>query len=266
MKKIGEGRTAEVYIKDDKAIKLFYDWYKQPYIDKEENISNIAATLCDLAPKCFGQVTINKRTGLVLEYISGKLLKDQFSSNIFSIKKMIIIMGQSHRKITSKNSNELPSFESKYLKLITNSERITDSDKSIIIRFLKDQINNQICHGDYHPENIIIDEKQQFRVIDWTNAFAGNHLFDVARSYYLITNGVSVIKQPVYIRIATFYIRLFAGKWYLKGYFNKEKIPSDFKKWVFIVKLLRWYEGIVEEEKLLNKVVSRTNIKKLFTR
>jgi len=43
-----------------------------------------------------------------------------------------------------------------------------------------------LCHGDYHPGNIIITKRGPV-VIDWMNACAGNPWADVARSSLILT-------------------------------------------------------------------------------
>ena len=43
----------------------------------------------------------------------------------------------------------------------------------------------QVCHGDYHPSNILITPEGKPFVLDWSHATQGNASADVARTYLL---------------------------------------------------------------------------------
>lgn len=49
----------------------------------------------------------------------------------------------------------------------------------------KDRVLNEqpaLCHADFHPLNILVDEQNSLVVIDWTEAALGDRHFDVART------------------------------------------------------------------------------------
>jgi len=48
---------------------------------------------------------------------------------------------------------------------------------------------NHICHGDYHPGNIWVDEEGRLKIIDLMNICHGPKEYDIARTYFLITEG-----------------------------------------------------------------------------
>jgi aminoglycoside phosphotransferase (APT) family kinase protein len=66
---------------------------------------------------------------------------------------------------------------------------------------------NSLCHGDFHPQNILYDGNKYW-IIDWVDATSGNPLADACRTYLLFKQGL-----PYY---AEAYLRLFCKETDLK--------------------------------------------------
>ena len=70
------------------------------------------------------------------------------------------------------------------------SKKIADSDFDATLRYdLYARLENmpkhsKVCHGDFHPANIIIAEDKPY-IIDWAHASQGNASADIARTYLL---------------------------------------------------------------------------------
>ena len=45
--------------------------------------------------------------------------------------------------------------------------------------------HNKVCHGDFNPSNIIIDNEGNAHIIDWSHVTQGNGAADAARTYLL---------------------------------------------------------------------------------
>lgn len=62
------------------------------------------------------------------------------------------------------------------------------TDKDIIqkINLLDD--GDCFIHGDYHFGNVIVDETGKFVLIDMMNVCKGPALYDIAGTYYLLSN------------------------------------------------------------------------------
>jgi aminoglycoside phosphotransferase (APT) family kinase protein len=43
----------------------------------------------------------------------------------------------------------------------------------------------KVCHGDFHPSNVIVDKDGRLHVIDWSHATQGNGSADAARTFLL---------------------------------------------------------------------------------
>jgi len=69
--------------------------------------------------------------------------------------------------------------------------KISETDLDATTRYeLETRLNGmpnhtKVCHGDFNPSNIIIDESGTPYVIDWSHATQGNGSADAARTYLL---------------------------------------------------------------------------------
>ena len=60
--------------------------------------------------------------------------------------------------------------------------------------------NNQICHGDFNPSNIIIKPDGIPYVIDWAHVTQGNGAADAARTYLLFNLDGKKEEAEIYLR------------------------------------------------------------------
>ncbi len=82
MKKIGKGRTAEVYnYKNNKVLKLFYSSSNDKDIECEYLITKKISDITHLAPQVYNVVNIKNRVGIVYEKMKGETLSDYLSKN-----------------------------------------------------------------------------------------------------------------------------------------------------------------------------------------
>ena len=103
---------------------------------------------------------------------------------------------------------------------------------------------DRLCHGDYHPYNVLISPRGPV-VIDWNNAHIGNPLEDVARSA-LILEGVSVSQPSVRSSIERF------TEVYLDRYFQlRPGDPQQLEAWRPIVAAVRLADDISELQEWL---------------
>lgn len=67
--------------------------------------------------------------------------------------------------------------------------KISETDLDATTRYeLETRLNGmpnhtKVCHGDFNPSNVIIDESGTPYVIDWSHATQGNGSADAARTY-----------------------------------------------------------------------------------
>ena len=264
MKKIGAGRTAEVYdYKDDKVLKLFYSAFSTNIIEDEYLIAKNISTTTSLVPKVYDIVHTRNRTGIVYEKIKGEMLSDYLSGNIISTRKIIRKFVQTQRRISNINVENVPSHTNKLRQKITSSCLLSDSEKEIVLKYLSIINNNELCHGDYHPENVFVDQNHDFKVIDWANMFVSNKYLDIARTYYLIKSGKSLNGKTKLGSLIEWFGRQIIAKLYWEEVKAEEGRKEYFLPCLFIVIITRYDENIEQEKKRIYNYVRKNKEKML---
>jgi len=256
MKRIGIGRTAEVYYhKDNKVLKLFYSTVNDKDIEYEYLITKNISDMTGIAPKVYDVINVNNRMGIVYERINGQTLSEYLSRNLRNAHKIVHEFAQTQKIINNINSENIPNHTNKLKQRITNSSLLCDSEKEIILKYLKIINKNEICHGDYHPENIFVDENYNFRVIDWANMFVSNKYMDIARTYYLIKLGKSLNGKSRPEELVEWLGRQFITKLYWEKIKTEENRNKYFLPCLFIVILIRYDENIELEKKWIRNYI-----------
>ena len=262
MKKIGTGRTAEVYdYQDNKALKLFYSAFCTKTIEDEYLIAKNISTATSLVPKVYNIVHTRNRTGIVYEKVKGKMLSDYLSENIISTRKIIRKFAQTQKEISNINIENVPNHTNKLRQKITSSCLLSDSEKETVLKYLSIINNNELCHGDYHPENVFVDQNHNFRVIDWANMFVSNKYIDIARTYYLIKSGRTLNRKSIPGGLIEWLGRQFIAKLYWEEVKTGENREKYFLPCLFIVILIRYDENIEQEKKWIHNYVMKNKSK-----
>jgi tRNA A-37 threonylcarbamoyl transferase component Bud32 len=263
MKKIGVGRSAEVFIDNEgKALKLFFEWVKPAQIEYEADISQKIVNVYKEAPIFFGVINQEGKLGLQYELIQGEMLSDVMKRQPFRIVKLARELGEIHRRMHSSKVEGLATMRDVYGDRLLRYPNLINNLKDELIEFLERDINNSLCHGDFHPENVMVDTDERMWVVDWVNAYSGNPVSDVARTYYLLKKGTSPEKSSLLIRVFEVFTRHLIARAYLKSYFKAQKFPkAEFDKWLLIIQITRYSEGIKEEQAYLVKVITRAQRK-----
>ena len=184
MKLLGKGNTAEVFeYADGKVCKLFYEGYPREYVELEfQNAKDMYNSKIKI-PEPFQTVTVENRHGIIYEKIEGETLLNIMNADGENFEEYLEIFVKLHQDIVSwhtKNALSYKEYLTKMVKSKTTDYRIV-LDK---IKALPD--DDCILHGDFHPNNILINKDGEPIVIDFMNVCYGPALYDVARTYFLI--------------------------------------------------------------------------------
>ena len=264
MKKIGTGRTAEVFdYRDGKVLKLFHSAFSAKIIEDEYLIAKNISSTTSLVPKVYNIVHIRNRTGIVYEKIKGKMLSDYLSGNIINTRKIIRKFAQTQKRISNISVENLPNHTDKLRQRITISRLLSDPEKETVLKYLNIINNNEICHGDYHPENVFVDQNYDFKVIDWANMFVSNKYLDIARTYYLIKSGKSLNGKTKLGSLIEWFGRQIIAKFYWEEVKAGKGINEYFLPCLFIVIITRYDENIEQEKKWIYNYVMKNKEKML---
>ena len=198
---IGEGATAKIYRDENIAIKL----YKNSVItiiEEEARLQTYAMEAGLPVPAVHRVKKIDDtQIAFEMEYVDGKPLlheKMDREERLEKIRSLVELQCEVH----SKSANEFPKQRERLTWKIKQNKYIDEKVKDQLLRTLEelDTDTSQLCHGDFHPLNILFDGKKYW-VIDWVDATGGNPLADACRTY--------IIFQQFISRMATTYLRYF---------------------------------------------------------
>ncbi len=257
MKRIGFGRTAEFFeISNEKVVKLFYPEFSSEMAQNEYSINNSLAKKLPSIPKVYELVKIEDRNGIIFERIAGDTLSHYLLNNPLQIMRTVKRFASLHRKVNNVELENIGNNDQK--DKIKRSKILNETERDILISFLDKTKSNNLCHGDYHPENVMISENDSMRIIDWVTAFTGNPLLDIARTYYLLRYGQSPEKKSIIKHLLERIFKLIFSKRYLK----KRLISHDDKKlfpyFYFVIQVTRLEDNIlIENVKIEKKIMKK---------
>lgn len=185
-KVIGKGNTAIVYEwEDNKVLKLFHQGYPKEAVDREY-LNAMAIREMDFPkPKAYELYDKDGWTGIIYDRVMGDTLTD-WVLKTEDLRKCAMYMAELHKKIIRYQVNNVPDYKEFLRRNILNSPCDNTIRQQEVLKKL-DKLPNghNLCHGDYHPGNIILSDGQPV-VIDFVNICRGNYLYDVARTVFLI--------------------------------------------------------------------------------
>lgn len=87
---------------------------------------------------------------------------------------------------------------------IKSVHKLDESKKKNILQKLDSiTFDFRLCHGDFHPFNLILSKEEKVKVIDWVDASSGDIRADVFRTYLLYSqSSVELAEMYLHIYIA----------------------------------------------------------------
>ena len=191
---LGRGYVAEVFAYgEDRAIKLFFDEDGGEAAEREAHITAAAAEAGLPAPKIWETLTVNGRPGIVMERVEGPTMMrwgTTFPWRIYTGAKM---MARLHVEVHSKAGVDIPDLRDRLRGRIAESEVVEDDLKSAALERLESLPDGDyICHGDFHPDNLIMT-KTGPAIIDWEFGAKGVPEADIARTVVLVQSGIPLV-------------------------------------------------------------------------
>lgn len=170
MKVLGIGNTAEVYEYGvEKVCKLFKEGYPKEYVKLEFQNAQILNKLELSVPKVYEIIEMYNRTGIIYEKINGKSLMEAIFEGK-NTKMLFRIFIELQKKILKENSLDLLSYKDF---LIGSLKGKVCENHVLEEKILALPEGNSICHGDFHPGNIIFTPGNTAVIIDFMNVCRG---------------------------------------------------------------------------------------------
>ena len=238
-------RTEKVIYRDGKEIVKAFDSHvaKAKAFHEAWNHANIEETGL-YVPKI---KSVSKRDGkwaIISEYIEGETLRNRIRQDSENREKYLEMFVQLQIEVHHKQIDDL---ENLYDKV---SQKIMRTDLDATVRYdfyQKIQAmpkQNQLCHGDFLPSNIILSHDNHLYILDWSHASSGSREADVAKTY--ITIYLSNKEN---------------AKKYLSLYLKNSDIKlEDIQTWMPIMAASRLADNRDDNKEILLEVINGKNI------
>jgi len=251
------GRTAEIFsYEEGKVLKLFFPTIPLEWIESEIEISRYIQATELPVPKFFRTLELSDRYGIVYERIEGPSLLAELASKPWNVRRYAQLLASLHAKVHEIQAPPNLVQQRDWARGgIPETDKLNPELQQNVLNLLESMPNdNQLCHGDFHPGNIIMTHRGPV-IIDWMTASRGSGSGDVARTAVILE--AARVPEGTPIRWLLESIRKLFLVSYLKAYFQSRRADeNEFASWRIIMAANFFVDvGLPEEGSHLLKII-----------
>src|SRR5512133_3000895 len=255
---IALGRTSEIYDwKDGTILKLYYDWCPPNWLEHEARVARVIVDAGIPTPAVGETLEINGRRGIVYERVQGVSMLQDLNAHPWTILRHARALADLQMQYQQICVPGLIPYRASLRYSITNAPHLPGDERAGVLKLLDAlPAGEGLCHGDFHPGNIIISPRGPI-VIDWMTAVSGSPWADVARTSLLLTVGPKAAGKQL-----SPLIRLFVSLYhdaYLKRYKTlRVDEHNELQRWMPVIAAARLNEKIEPEREALLQLIKET--------
>jgi uncharacterized protein (TIGR02172 family) len=257
-KLIGKGMTAEVFEwGKDKVLKLYFERYNDARVKSDAKIEYEVHQTGVASPEVFDVINLDNRIGIIYQRIYGKTIIKQMETEPWRLTSLASKTAELHFKIHNFSSNDLPTQKERLKTAIKDSSLLLGDKVKKILHYV-DSLpgGSSLCHGDFHFSNIMVSDNNLV-AIDWTHAYKGNPMGDIARTCLMINSPFIPPGAPNIMIMLSYPSRCLALWTYLNEYMKLSKIKlENIDAWTLPVAAARLREKIPGEDTWLMKIIN----------
>ncbi len=230
-------RTSKTIYRDgETVIKVFdEDFSKADVLNEALNQARVEETGLNI-PKILEVMKIDGKWAIRSEFIRGKTLAQLMAENPEKRDEYLNLFVDLQMDVHSRTAPLLNKLKDKMNRKISETDLDATTRYELHTRLEGMPKHKKVCHGDFNPSNIIINEEGVPYIIDWSHATQGNASADVARTYLLFC--LSGDKK-----LAEDYLELFCKK--------SDTAKQYVQKWMPIVAASQSVKGNENEREFL---------------
>lgn len=249
---VAGGRTADVAAYGEgKVVKLYKTGFPVSDADREYAISEKLFRDGLPVAQPFGRVELEGRHGIVYERVEGVTMLALIGRDPSILLTEAVRLADLHAEMHRHSGEGLPSLKDELRSKILAASPLTASEQQRIIEYLAQlPEGSKLCHGDYHPDNVLIGTDGRVFVLDWLTAASGHPAADAARTTVLSAFGSLPDGIPDHLLPLLEAGRAAHLAEYIRRYTSLTGITKDeMERWYLPVCAARLAEGIPAKEK-----------------
>ena len=203
---LAERKGKVVYKIGNSVVKLFDSEFhpKSDVLNEALNQARVEETGLPI-PNLTAVSIIDGKWAITIDYVEGKTLQELMDENPDKIDEYLNLFVDLQLEVHSKRAPLLNKLKDKMNRKISSLQDIDATTRyELHTRLESMPKHTKVCHGDFNPSNIIIDDKGEVHILDWSHATQGNAAADAARTYLIFS-----LRQP---ELADKYLKLFCAK------------------------------------------------------
>jgi aminoglycoside phosphotransferase len=233
---LGSGKMAEAFHYGDHVLKLYRDPANRSVAFGEAAILAIVGEHGLPTPAVHEAGPYASRWGLVMDRAPGQPLASLAASDPALLPAALEAMVALHLKIHARTEVRLSPLKPRLAARLQHAPGLdTALRDTLLARLVELPEGTRLCHGDFHPFNII-GPPGAAMIVDWPDATSGPPAADVARSYVLMRHGAGHELADAYLQ------RYLAAS---------ELTEAEVRAWLPVIAAARLAENVPEENERL---------------
>jgi aminoglycoside phosphotransferase (APT) family kinase protein len=260
-RRIAEGREAVIYEwEKGLVVRVMRSRDAGPGVHRSTAASEAARLAGVVTPRILEVLEIDGFPAQVMERIDGVDLLERLAANplrLRSVTKMLVEVHVSLHRATA--PPELATSHERFGARIETSQLVPSDLKHRALGVLAELPHGDaICHGDYHPGNVLLGADGVPTLIDWTGATRGDAIGDFARTRLMLQVGELPPGSPAAMRMLVGIGRGALWRLYEREYRRIRPIDADLlDRWTLVAATNRLTEDIPGERDSLLRIVGQ---------
>nr|WP_145402602.1 aminoglycoside phosphotransferase family protein [Paenibacillus xylanexedens] len=251
---MGQGRTAEIYpYADNLLLKLYRPGFSREAVETEFRISQRVYEKGLPVPRAVQLLEKDSSLGVVFERFEGSTLLSLMMQQPEELEQLSSRMAGYHYRLhrLKDESSTMPAQKNMLKYAIQRVSSFSEREQDYLINYLSRLPDmSYICHGDYHPDNVMLArDGEQYCIIDWMTGMTGDPAGDVARTWVILMSGNLPDDEAPAIREAFDRARSIMLQHYLERYIALSGITREqIEAWMLPVAAARLDESLPPSE------------------
>ena len=185
---VANSAKIEVLELDGTAYKLFDKSFSPTQVFYEAMLQSMAEEAGIRVPKIYGIEQIDGRFAILSEYIEGKTVAQLMEEYPGKKDYYLGLLADTQLSIHSHTVADIKKLKHKLAREIKSLAVLDEIKKyELETRLASMPEHNKLCHGNFGPENVVIDGMDKIIVLDWVAATRGNATADIAKTYFKLS-------------------------------------------------------------------------------